>query len=42
MIHILGVVGSPRTEGNTERVVAEALNAAKEDGAEIELLRLAD
>ena len=42
MIHILGVVGSPRIEGNTERVVAEALNAAKEDGAEIELLRLAD
>jgi multimeric flavodoxin WrbA len=42
MIHILGVVGSPRIEGNTERVVAEALNVAKEDGAEIELLRLAD
>ena len=42
MRHILGVVGSPRIEGNTERVVAEALNAAKEDGAEIELLRLAD
>ena len=42
MIHILGVVGSPRIEGNTERVVVEALNAAKEDGAEIELLRLAD
>jgi len=42
MIHILGVVGSPRVEGNTERVVAEALNAAKEDGAETELLRLAD
>jgi multimeric flavodoxin WrbA len=42
MIHILGVVGSPRIEGNTERVVAEALKAAEKDGAETELLRLAD
>jgi multimeric flavodoxin WrbA len=42
MVHILGVVGSPRVEGNTERVVAEALKAAKEDGAETELLRLAN
>jgi multimeric flavodoxin WrbA len=42
MMRILGVVGSPRVEGNTERVVAEALKAAEEDGAETELLRLAD
>lgn len=42
MMHILGIVGSPRVEGNTERVVAEALKAAEEDGAETELLRLAD
>lgn len=41
-MHILGIVGSPRVEGNTERVVAEALKAAEEDGAETELLRLAD
>ncbi|MCW4037611.1 MAG: flavodoxin family protein [Candidatus Bathyarchaeota archaeon] len=42
MMRILGVVGSPRVEGNTERVVAEALKAAEEDDAETELLRLAD
>jgi multimeric flavodoxin WrbA len=42
VMRILGVVGSPRVEGNTERVVAEALKAAEEDGAETELLRLAD
>lgn len=41
-MYLLGVVGSPRVEGNTERVVAEALKAAEEDGAETELLRLAD
>ena len=42
MIKILGIVGSPRIGGNTELFVAEALKAAKEDGAETELLRLAD
>jgi multimeric flavodoxin WrbA len=42
VIHILGVVGSPRVEGNTERVVAEALKAAEKGGAETELVRLAD
>jgi len=42
MIKILGIVGSPRVGGNTEFLVAEALKAAKEDGAETELLRLAD
>jgi len=42
MIRILGIVGSPRVGGNTERLVAEALKAAEEDGAETELLRLAD
>jgi multimeric flavodoxin WrbA len=42
MIHILGIVGSPRVEGNTEHVVAEALKAAEEDGVETELLRLVD
>ena len=41
MIRILGIVGSPRVGGNTERLVAEALKAAEEDGAEIRLLRLA-
>lgn len=42
MIRILGIVGSPRVEGNTEILVGEALKAAAEDGAETELLRLAE
>jgi len=42
MIRILGVVGSPRVGGNTELLVSEALKAAEEEGAETELLRLAD
>lgn len=42
MIKILGIVGSPRVGGNTELLVAEALKAAEEEGAETELLRLAD
>ena len=42
MIRILGIVGSPRVGGNTERLVAEALKASGEDGAETELLGLAD
>lgn len=41
MIRVLGVVGSPRVGGNTERLVAEALMATAEDGAETELVRLA-
>jgi multimeric flavodoxin WrbA len=42
MIRILGIVGSPRMGGNTELLVAEALRASAEDGAETEILRLAD
>ena len=41
MIHIVGIVGSPRVGGNTERLVQEALKAAEADGATIELVRLA-
>lgn len=41
LIHVLGVVGSPRRNGNTERLVAEALRVVEEKGAETELLRLA-
>ena len=41
MIRVLGVVGSPRVGGNTERLVAEALMAKAEGGAETELVRLA-
>ena len=42
MIRVVGIVGSPRIGGNTERLLTEALKAAAEDGAETELLRLAD
>jgi len=42
MIRVLGVVGSPRAGGNTERFVAEALDASREEGAETEILGLAD
>ena len=41
MIRILGVVGSPRVKGNTERLVAETLKTAEAEGAETELLTLA-
>lgn len=39
---ILGIVGSPRREGNTEIVVKEALKVCKEEGLETELITLAD
>lgn len=42
MIHILGIVGSPRINGNTELIVKETLKEAKKYGAETELIRLAD
>lgn len=40
MVRIMGIVGSPRKEGNTENLVKEALKAAGDTGAEIELVRL--
>ncbi len=42
MVKILGIVGSPRVGGNTEILVAEALKAAEAEGAETELVRLAE
>ena len=39
---ILGIVGSPRKEGNTEIMVKEALEAAREAGAETEMFLVAD
>ena len=39
---VLGIVCSPRKEGNTEILVREALSGAKENGADTELLRIAD
>lgn len=40
MVRIMGIVGSPRKEGNTENLIKEALKAAGDVGAEIELVRL--
>ncbi|MEM4202398.1 MAG: flavodoxin family protein, partial [Candidatus Hadarchaeum sp.] len=42
MIKILGIVGSPRSGGNTEILVNETLKAAAKEGATTELLRLCD
>ncbi len=39
---ILGIVGSPRKGGNTEILVEEALAAAREAGAQTEIILLAD
>lgn len=41
-VKVLGIVGSPRKAGNTEIMLKEALKAAQEAGAEVELLRLAE
>lgn len=42
-MRIIGIVGSPRRGGNTEFLVKEALNAAKEAGVEeIEMITLAE
>ena len=38
---VLGVVCSPRLNGNTEILIREVLNSAQESGAEIELITLA-
>lgn len=40
MVKIIGIVGSPRKKGNTENLVNEALQAAKDIGADIELINL--
>lgn len=39
---VLGIVCSPRSGGNTEILVVEALSGAKEAGSDVELLTLAD
>ena len=39
---ILGIVGSPRKDGNTEIMMREALGAAQEAGAETEIFLVAD
>lgn len=42
MGYVVGVVGSPRKGGNTEVLVKEALEAAREGGAETVLFHLAE
>jgi len=42
MIKVLGIAGSPRRGGNTEFIINEALNAARQEGAEVEALRLVE
>jgi len=39
---ILGLIGSARKKGNTEIVVKEILRAAKDEGAEVESIRITD
>ncbi len=41
MVKIIGIVGSPRTGGNTEYLVKTALKSAEETGADTELINLA-
>jgi len=40
-IKVVGIVGSPRKNGNTEIIVAHALKAIAEEGLDTELVRLA-
>ena len=42
MSSVVGIVGSPRVKGNTERFVAEALKVIREGGVHTELIRLAE
>ena len=41
-LRIIGVSGSPRVGGNTDIILSEALAAAKEEGAEVRLIRISD
>ena len=42
MVKVLGIVGSPRKDGNTEIMVNNALEAARSAGAETEIVLLAE
>ena len=42
MVHILGIVGSPRRGGNTEIIVKNALKAAETIGAETDIVLLSE
>lgn len=39
---VLGIVGSPHKEGNTEILTSSVLKGAEEEGAETELIRLTE
>jgi multimeric flavodoxin WrbA len=41
-VKIIGIAGSPRRNGNTEILVREALDIAQKEGAEVELVSLAN
>jgi len=41
-LKVLGILCSPRKGGNTEILTGEALAGAKENGADVELLRISD
>ncbi len=40
MVKVMGIVGSPRTKGNTSYLVKKALESAESAGAETELIQL--
>lgn len=42
MLKVLGIMGSPRYDGNSDLLLESALGGAKEGGAEIEKTRLCD
>jgi multimeric flavodoxin WrbA len=39
---IVGISGSPRVGGNTDMILQEALTAAKDEGADVKLIRISD
>jgi len=41
-LRVIGISGSPRVGGNTDTILYKALAAAKEEGAEVQLIRLSD
>lgn len=42
MVRLLGIVGSPRKNGNTEILIKEALKTSEQEGADTEMIRLTD
>lgn len=39
-MRIIGISGSPRVGGNTDLILQTALTAAKEEGADVKLIRI--